>query len=106
MELNGIANITMLVQSLERSLLDRHPLGADDQHTIKAIKQQLEYLNRYMIAYADYASAMQTGLECFQGPFDEVKHPIWHEILENPNKYPTLKEKYASYQHETFTKKT
>lgn len=70
MELNGLANIKMI--------LDRAEIDDDSR---KRIEAQLETMNRYMIAIGDVLHA------------NELEVQPWHEVRDNPEKYPTLHEK-------------
>lgn len=67
-ELNGVANIKMLIDTLE-------VIPALDSGTVDAIQRQLDYLERYMLATA---KAAREG----QNP------PYWHEILASPHDFP------------------
>lgn len=69
-ELNGVANIKMLLQ---------FPLKNEEMQK-QALDEQLELLERYMLAVADAAR-------------NEEEPPFWHEIRENKNKYPLNKER-------------
>jgi hypothetical protein len=69
-ELNGVANIKMLMDyPLECPVVQR-----------KAIMEQLDYLERYMLALSDAASM---GLQ----------PPAWHEVRENRKTFPSMKER-------------
>lgn len=68
-EINGIANMLMLLEDKDN----------DDLFEIK-MRDQLDLLERYMLAFAD-------------AYINDEPVPFWHEINANPMKYPTLKEK-------------
>lgn len=72
-ELNGLSNLHILIDKIEEGFGQGHP-DADNA------KEQLVLLERYMIAYAE---AMNAG----------TKPPYWHEVRENPNLYPTNRER-------------
>jgi hypothetical protein len=77
-ELNGVANITLLVGSLTETLSKPSKNGWDEvalSTTIHSIEEQLKLLERYMITHN---KAMNEG---------EIP-PAWHEILANPTLFP------------------
>lgn len=73
-ELNGIANIKVLCD------IEIGPINVEDPDsvckTLERIKQQADMLERYMIA-------------CCKAMNEGVAPPFWHEVRENPEKYPT-----------------
>lgn len=71
METNGLANIHI---TLDLALITEEV----NVETATKIRKQLDLLERYMVA-------MNNG-----------HTPYWHEILANPTKFPTLKEKHAA----------
>lgn len=71
-ELNGVANISLLIQT-HSQISDGNFIIPGS--TMVLINEQLELLERYMIAYRD---AVSNG----------VKEPFWHEVRANPNLYP------------------
>lgn len=82
MELNGIANLLIILNSEECSFTT--VIGTDDGdkdhqciplERMSDIKMQLEYLERYMVAYN---KAVREGTQT----------PFWHEILANPKAFP------------------
>jgi hypothetical protein len=85
MELNGIANITMILQeALETGKIDAAVYGD--------VSLQLNLLNRYMIAYTDWTRdpyALALG-----------RAPYWHEVREDFTKYPTLQERVQGIKTE------
>lgn len=87
METNGIANIHI---RLDMALSD----GTIQKSVADDIRKQLDFLERYMFAHGEIADAHKAGLEYFQGPFEKGKGegPFWHDIIRNPEKYPTLRE--------------
>lgn len=75
MELNGLANISVIIQiALEDKKID--------MSTAVGILEQLELLERYMLAYGTRSEGIEKGLEYFQGPSSSSTY--WHEILQNP----------------------
>lgn len=68
-ELNGVANIKMLIDTLE-------VIPALDSGTVHAISRQLDYLERYMLAVA---KAAREG---------EEKPPEWFRIIASPEEFP------------------
>ncbi len=86
MELNGIANLILILRSEECSFeteimtdngLESHQCIPQSQ--MEKIKQQLDLLERYMVAYN---KAISSGTQT----------PYWHEILANPKAYPLNRE--------------
>ena len=73
MELNGVANIMMLVDQLEE--MNKDSAVAD---IALKIESQLDYLERYILACND-AKRKGTPL------------PQWHDIVRNPKLYRTNK---------------
>ena len=71
MELNGVANIIMLIASVDAQTID--------WSTVETIKEQAKLLERYMIAYN---KAINEGTQT----------PAWHEVRENPSHYPNNSE--------------
>jgi predicted lipoprotein len=71
-ELNGVANIQLLMQ-LEVDKADDAETGGTiyymNEETYKSIMEQLKYLQSYMIEYCKAVNA-------------NVKEPYWHEIRE------------------------
>ena len=75
-ELNGLANIKILLDDLTSNSPNL------DEVLVPAAKiyQQLDVLERYMLAVADAAREGRTP-------------PYWHEVRENKDKYPLNKER-------------
>jgi hypothetical protein len=75
-ELNGVANISLLIDSATTTVVEHETdfllLSPDIKDSIKS---ELKLLERYMIAYC---KAINSG----------VNPPAWHEIRENPSQYP------------------
>ena len=72
-ELNGIANISMLMQceiDKAHDLQNGGEIYYMNKETYDAINQQLKYLEKYMRAYND---AINRG----------VQTPFWHDIRDN-----------------------
>lgn len=79
MEINGVANIKIIVDDAEeRGLI--HPQKAAD------IYKQLNLLERYMLAYMD-ATEPSAAI------------PAWHDIKEDPKRYPTGAERTTLYKY-------
>ena len=75
-ELNGVANIKILLDDLTSNSPNL------DEVLVPAAKiyQQLDVLERYMLAVADAARKGE-------------QPPYWHEVRENKDKYPLNKER-------------
>ncbi len=75
-ELNGVANIKILMDELTNHAPN------NDEILVPASKiyQQLDLLERYMLAVTD---AVNKG----------EKPPFWHEVRENKQNYPTNRER-------------
>lgn len=76
MELNALANIGMVLQVEVDVKDDQVTMNVE---TLNTIKNQLELLERYMLAYN---KAIQTATQT----------PYWHEVRENPNLFPLNRE--------------
>lgn len=87
MELNGLANIKLLVESLYGQLKHEH-----HEQTLDMIKEQLLFLERYMIQYSENAEANAQGLEYFQMAKSR-QAAQWHEVLRDIVRFPTMREK-------------
>ena len=83
-ELNGLANIAIMVQVGEEEKLI-NPIVASD------IREQLVLLERYMLAVADHAASIKAGAYGALIVGKEV--PFWHDVRENPEQYPTGRER-------------
>lgn len=73
-ELNGIANLLILLDMAEGGFGSEMP----DDEQIKAFEQlptQIELLERYMLAFTDAINKQE-------------QPPYWHEVRDNPSKYP------------------
>lgn len=68
MEVNGIANLHLLLSNDDAT-------QNLSEETMKDIKEQLDLLERYMIAY-------QASVEAGK------PNPFWHDIKANPSAYP------------------
>lgn len=89
MELNGVANISMIIQMAKS-------LEKIDSDTAKDINEQLLLLERYMLAYADHKRSIKSG--SYGALIVEVDEPNWHDIRENPQDYPTNHERYVAIE--------
>lgn len=72
MELNGLANIDMMIQVEVDVKGDKAEMNVE---TLNSIKEQLVLLERYMLAYN---KAVRNGTQT----------PMWHEVYTNPDLYP------------------
>lgn len=74
-ELNGVANIKMLMDQLTSNAPN------NDEILVPAAKiyQQLDILERYMVAIGSYIA---------HGDVKDVRPPYWHEVRDNKNQYP------------------
>jgi len=90
MELNGIANIKILLDQLAENL----PNNDEVLVPVAKIYQQLDLMNRYMIAHDSW---VQEQLRLHSEDYHHVvttKPPAWHEVKANPKAFPTLQEKF------------
>jgi hypothetical protein len=79
-EINGIANMHMLLDAHKHYLEDNVLFAREDEGLHNKMKAQLEMTERYMLAMADSAN---TGRQL----------PAWHEILANPKNFKTMSER-------------
>ena len=88
MELNGVSNIKMMVQRAIEENTESHtnlsPELADK------ILDQLDLLNRYMVAVGDTLQYNDAALCEHTQP---MEIPYWHQIREDKEAFPTLAEK-------------
>ena len=77
-ELNGVANIHMIIQNMEMELED----GNTDAlaGNIQQIRNELDTLNRYITEIGRQVKYSK-----------DVKIPFWHEVRANKSKYKTNK---------------
>ncbi len=75
-ELNGITNLHLILDGLNNDFAIGPDSGIDDA------KHQLQMLERYMLAFNN---AINNGIE----------PPKWHDVLQNPNQYPTNRERFG-----------
>lgn len=83
MELNGLANLTMLVSALEQMEFSNQEEADFLKKTVERMCTELDTLNRYMVAVG----------EAIEDTAAQDKVPFWHEVREAKDKYPTLREK-------------
>lgn len=80
LEVNGLANISAILDSLE---MDKKDLGEYPQDAVKKavddVREQLDLLNRYMVALTKAANQAR------------AKNPYWHEVRDDKHRYPTNK---------------
>jgi len=94
-ELNGLANLKILLDQMTENLPN------DDRVTIPAAKmyQQLELLNRYMVAHD--AWSQECMVRIMDGQTVNIANPPhWHEILANPKAFPTNHEVHGGPKQE------
>lgn len=85
-ELNGVSNIKILIESLYGTLKNE-----SNEQFLDDAKEELELLERYLVAFADNAEGAANAAEYFQhAKYPEP--PKWHEVKANPMKFPTLRE--------------
>ncbi len=89
MEVNGVANIKMIIDSAKEADLIHPQIAAD-------IAKQLLLLERYMLAYADHKTSIKAG--AYGALVVGTEEPMWHEIRENPEQYPTGSERMQNYK--------
>lgn len=77
MELNGVGNIDI---QLQMALMDKKI----DPEVAKKIKEELDTLERYMLAYASKFKQV--------APVGSQHVPKWHEVRAEKEKYPNMKE--------------
>lgn len=78
MELNGVANIDLMLQVELNEVKDDktgETIFIMNQDTVKSIKDQLVCLERYMLAY-------------HKAVCSNVQTPMWHEVIADPISYP------------------
>ena len=88
MELNGVANIKMMVQRAIEENTESH-CGISPEIADK-ILDQLDLLNRYLVAVGDVIEYNNGALAMHDQP-KEVS--AWHEVRNNRAAFPTLAEK-------------
>lgn len=74
MELNGVANLLALLEMAQGGF-GCDCVDQDEQEAWNNLKPQVELLERYMLAFSD---AINKG----------EQPPYWHEVRDNPSKYP------------------
>jgi hypothetical protein len=89
MEVNGVANIHLIVDAAVE-------FGNMNKQTAAQIKEQLLLLERYMLAYADHCYSKKAG--SYGALIVGVEEPLWHEVRENPELYPTGQERINNYK--------
>jgi len=79
-ELNGVANIMMLLQLETDKTADGRTVM--NQETVESMMSNLQILERYMLAYC---AATNNGTPI----------PAWHEVRDNPSAYPNNRERHG-----------
>ncbi len=92
MEINGLANIHIIVDNLQIDLKEdgKNKEFIELEPYVKAIKEQLLHLERYLLACSDISEKNNEALSSHDQVLND---PLWHEVRDNPTKYPTLKER-------------
>lgn len=86
MELNGVANIDMLVRiAVSDSQID--------EELADKILKQLDYLNRYMMAIHNAIDGTEKEIKEQHDISLKILIPAWYEIHQNPERFPTNKER-------------
>ena len=84
MELNGVANLKILVDEVEElASHDMEVMPQALQPLIDKMQEQLDLLERYMIEYQHCTDPNNMELVT-----------AWHEIKANPSKFPTNRERH------------
>lgn len=89
MELNGLANIKLLMDEISEQLPNKDELLIP----VAKVYKQLELMNRYLVAHETW---MQKELNEHHSEYHHIaktKPPFWHDILANPKSFPTLQER-------------
>jgi len=92
MELNGVANIHMIVDSLFEKLTSGQ-IDKTVYEDISSIKDQLDLLERYMLAYKKAAGNALVEAK-FEYNLPDIKAPYWHEVKAEPSKFPNNRERF------------
>ena len=90
MELNGVANIKVLVEmAVGENVEHRQQI---DPSLADNIIEQCALLERYLRAYQKAAKSTVREAAYIERIL-EIKPPLWHEVKAEPTKYPNIKEK-------------
>jgi hypothetical protein len=94
MELNGVANLKILIDEIG----EIEAYENQDRMTVLVDKarEQLVLLERYMLAFQDHTSSIQAG--AYGAKIVGVEEPLWHEVRENPDQYPTARERIEGFK--------
>lgn len=79
MELNGIANMKMLINHHKAV----YHAGPDLKHTFERLEANLDSLERYVLSLNDIIKAAKKSGEI----------PTWAEVRDTPENFPTFKER-------------
>lgn len=82
MELNGVANIKMLLDGVKNKMVQDEEL----KEAAVDIYKQLEYLERYMKVYHLWANKLLWVLE-FVYREEQNRPPYWHEVRDKNGAY-------------------
>ena len=86
MEFNGLANLHLLLEKI--------PVWEDEEaKAYEQIKEQLDLLERYMLAVSDAQAKAELFWQTATGLSTYVELPMWHEIKANPKAYPNGRER-------------
>jgi hypothetical protein len=94
MEVNGVANIKILVEQIEE--LASHGVEVMPEALaplVYKINEQLALLERYMLAYNEWA---KETINYYNGNMSDIssdRPPYWHEVKKSPQNYPTGEER-------------
>ena len=89
-ELNGVANLKILVSEVEELASHGMEVMPEALHELThKMNEQLVLLERYMLAYQQATDPNSMELV-----------PQWHEIRANPEQYPTNSERFKKVRHE------
>lgn len=82
MELNGLANTIIVLNGLKDQLEEKGVITQEIRKSFDILDNQLDTLERYMVAVGEKV--------------DSKKIPAWHEVRDNPTKYPKNSERFRS----------
>lgn len=103
MELNGVANIKLLTDHLRSELAENETIVKN----FDKINEQLDVLERYMLAYGEYTEAIKNSLNCDKNDLNcdkntPPKEPVWHEVRADRLKYLNAREKMENFKKQMF----
>jgi hypothetical protein len=92
MELNGVANIKLLVEMAIHENTECHTSISPE--LADKILEQCDTLERYMLAYAETTNSIQKAILARLDTNGSIRIPYWHEVRDNKDKYPTNRERH------------